>query len=98
MRKEFKQLLAMKNGYLRISKLAFLHRWTEDALDNDVDGLKIIFNSPTGRTSFYTADIQARDTEGIAKEIARHTKAFADKWAMEEANKILAGRIDGKIW
>ena len=98
MRKEFNQLLSVKNGYLRINKLAILHRWQEDALGDDADGLEIIFNSPTGRTSFYTADIQARDTEGIANEIARHIKAFADKWAMEEANKILAGRIDGKIW
>lgn len=98
MRKEFKQLLAMKSGYLRISKLAILHRWTEDALGDDVDGLEIIFNSPTGRTSFYTADIQARDTEGIAKEIAIHTEAFADKWAREEVGRIKGGYIDGKIW
>lgn len=98
MRKEFNQLLAMKNGYLRINKLAILHRWQEDALGDGVDGLEIIFNSPTGRTSFYSAEIHARDTEGIAKEIATHIKAFADKWAREEANKILAGRIDGKIW
>jgi len=96
MRKEFKQLLSMKNGYLRINKLAILHRWQEDALGDDVDCLRIDFNSPTGRSSFYAADIQARDTEGIAKEIAMHTKAFADKWAKEEANRILAGRIDGK--
>lgn len=98
MKKEFNQLLAMKNGYLRINKLAILHRWQEDMLGDEVDGLSITFNSPTGRASFYTADIQARDTEGIAKEIAMHTKAFADKWAREEANRILAGRIDGKIW
>lgn len=98
MKKEFEKLLAMRNGYLRINKLAILHRWQEDALGNDADGLKIIFNSPTGRTSFYTAEIQARDTEGIAKEIAKHIKAFADKWAREEVNRILAGRIDGKIW
>ena len=98
MKNEIQGLLAMRNGYLRINKLAILHRWQEDALGDDVDGLEIIFNSPTGRASFYAKDIKARDAEGIAKEIAMHTKAFADKWAMEEANKILAGRIDGKLW
>lgn len=96
MRKEFEQLLAMRNGYLRINKLAILHRWQEDALGDDVDGLEIIFNSPTGRASFYTRDIKARDAEGIAKEIATHIKAFAEKWAREEAIRVLAGRIDGK--
>lgn len=98
MRKEFEQLLAMRNGYLRINKLAILHRWQEDALGDDADGLDIVINSPTGRAYFYVEDIQARDTEGIAKEIATHIKAFADKWAKEEANRVLAGRIDGKIW
>lgn len=98
MKKEFERLLAMKNGYLRVNSLAILHRWQEDMLGDDVDGLRIDFNSPTGRSSFYSADIQARDTKGIAEEIAMHTKAFAEKWAKEEANRVLAGRIDGKIW
>lgn len=98
MKKEFKQLLSMKNGYLRINKIAVLHRWQEDMLGDEVDRLRIDFSSPTGQPSFYAADIKARDTEGIAEEIAMHTKAFADKWAKEEANRVLAGRIDGKLW
>ena len=98
MKKAFERLLAMKNGYLRINSLAILHRWQEDALGDDVDGLEIIFNSPTGRASFYTKDIKARDTEGIAEEVATHIKAFADKWAKEEVNRIKGGRIDGEAW
>ena len=98
MKKEFKQLLSMKNGYLRINSLAILHRWQEDMLGDEVDRLRIDFKSPTGQSSFHDADIQARDTEGIAEEIATHIKAFADKWAKEEVNRIKGGRIDGEIW
>lgn len=98
MKKELKELLSMESGYLKLSKIAHLHRWQTDALDNPVDRLEICFNSPTGRTSFYEAEILSRDTEGIMGEIAHHTEAFADKWAHEEAKKMLAGRIDGKLW
>lgn len=98
MKKEFKKLLAMENGYLKLSKIALLHRWQHDALGTSVDRLTISFDSPTGSVSFYSAEIEARDTEGIAKEIAQQVQAFAEKWAEEEAKRMIAGRIDGDVW
>lgn len=93
MKKEFKRLLDASNANLRISNIAKLYRYTRDGLGNDCDRLQIIFNSPTGCVSFYTADIEARTTEGIAREIGEHTKAFAEKWAAEESRKMLAGNM-----
>ncbi len=98
MKKEFKKLLAMERGYMRINEISYLYRWTFDALGNKVDKLVITFDSPTGMVSSHTAEIKSRDTEGIAKEIAQHIKVFAEMWAREEANKILGGYIDGEIW
>ena len=93
MKKEFKKLLSMENGYMRINKIAWLHRWNLDALGNKVDKLVITFDSPTGSVSLHAAEIKSRDTEGIAKEIAQHIKVFAEMWARDEANKVLGGHI-----
>lgn len=95
MKKEFKELLACKHATVQITELAWLKRWTNDGYPefNPVDRLVIEFNSPTGARTFYTGEIVSRDTEGIAREIAEHTKAFAQKWAETEANRMIAGKM-----
>ena len=98
MKKEFKKLLESEHGALKISEIAVLERTQHDYFGNEIDKLEIIFINPTGRVDFYTGEIKSRDTEGIAKEIAEHTRKFAEKWTEEETTKILSGKMDFRFW
>jgi hypothetical protein len=98
MKKEFKKLLESEHGALKISEIAVLERTQHDYFENEIDKLEIIFVNPTGRVSFYTGEIKSRDTEGIAREIAEHTRKFAEKWTEEETTKILSGKMDFRFW
>ena len=97
MKKELKELLARESGRMKLSAICYLQRWTKDGIGEDVDKLTINFDSPTGSVYFYSAEIENRTTDGIAQEIAQHTKAFAEKWAEEEAKKALGGRMEFRI-
>ena len=100
MKEEFKKLLESEHGAMRISEIAVLERTQHDDFGNEIDNLKIIFINPTESSivGFYIGEIKSRDTEGIAKEIAEHTRKFAEKWTEEETTKILNGKMDFRFW
>lgn len=98
MKKEFKELLSMESGTMRINEITHLTRWTRDTITGEeIDKLYIWFDSPTGSRLFYNAEITARDTEGIAAQIAEHTREFSRRWADYETSRIINGRADYTI-
>lgn len=67
MKKEIENLLKSENGNLKINDYFTLERYTKDALENEVDVLKLI-SSLTSYAS-ETTEISARDFEGIKREV-----------------------------
>lgn len=97
MKKEINDLLAARNATLKLNKITYLKRWTVDGMGNKVDRLNVTFDSPSGRVSFYTQEIESRDLPGIINEASEAVKIFAQKYAEETITQFKAGRIDGTL-
>lgn len=74
MKKELKELLDQKSGFLRINELFALHRWIleedTDILGRTGDYLELEMTNQYGATRSSSIRIESRDTEGIMKEVA----------------------------
>lgn len=92
MKKEINNLLASTNETLKINQFCTLHRWTKDALGQEVDRLCVDFSLTHAFSHRY--EIQSRDWRGIMAAIQdAQTKAFAA--AAEEFNSQLANGYIG---
>lgn len=92
MKKEIMNLVNANEGTVRLNEVSYLTRWTENAMGNKVDMLRLEFDSINGvRYSVYKNDITARDYNGIIKECEAITNAFFTEVAGCLTNNLKAG-------
>lgn len=89
MKKEIEKLVKAPEGTLRINHISELHRWTVSALGESVDKLQIRFDTINGIEYDGRGYIEARDAEGIIKEVKEITEGF-----MKEVTRRLLTNID----
>ncbi|MBR4606342.1 MAG: hypothetical protein IKO41_08990 [Lachnospiraceae bacterium] len=74
---EIMDLLNGKEGMVRINNVSFLKRWTEDALGNPCDVLKLDFDTINDvNFGIYDTYVKSRDYDGIIEECAALTERF----------------------
>ena len=77
MKKQIINLVNSEEGVFTLNNIAYLRRWTKDALGNPVDRLQIEFKNINGvNFAIYDAEITHRDYEGIIKECDEKIKLF----------------------
>lgn len=77
MKKEIMDLINLEQGTFRLNNISMLRRWTKNALKEDVDVLRIEFdtinNVSMGVRNF---EIQSRDYDGIIDECQEITSKY----------------------
>lgn len=77
MKKEIMNLINSEQGIFRLNNISYLHRWTKNAIGNDVDMLMLEFdtinNVSMGGRNF---DVLSRDFEGIIEECQKITSEY----------------------
>lgn len=92
MKKDIMELLKSENGYLRINNISYLHRWTKDALGNEVDRLELEFDTINNvNFSIYEREIKSRDYAGIISECQVITENFMTEVSKTLCNNMKAG-------
>lgn len=77
MKKDIINLVNSSEGTLRLNNISSLHRWTKDALGDDVDRLSIEFDNINNvNFSIVDREIKARDYAGIIAECCEKTQVF----------------------
>ena len=77
MKKELNALINSEDATLKINAFCYLHRWTKNALGENIDCLTVTFD--LNYVSSHTYYLAARDWQGIVAEVQEaQTKAFAD--------------------
>lgn len=89
MKKEIEKLVKAPEGNFRINHISELHRWTVSALGERVDKLQIRFDTINGIEYDGRSYIEARDAEGIIKEVKEITEGF-----MAEVTRRILSNLD----
>lgn len=92
MKKEILKLMQSNEGTFKINNICYLRRWTKDGLGNDVDKLKLEFNTINDvRFSIYPTDIKSRNYEDIIQEVDILIKQFTKELQEELCKNLKAG-------
>lgn len=92
MKKEIMNLINSEEGTFRLNNISILRRWTKNALKDDVDVLRIEFdtinNVSLGIRNF---EIKSRDYEGIILECQEITSKYLLSVSDELCKNIRSG-------
>ena len=91
MKKEIMNALKAKEATVKINEICTLHRWTKDALGDEVDRLTVSFPYIVGIKGGKEYDIVARDYNGIIYEISECMGDYLTACAEEAAKNLRAG-------
>jgi len=91
MKSEIKSLLKSEEGTYRLNNISYLRRWTESAIGEPVDGLRICFDNINGVDFGDFVDIESRTYEGVIKECEAATSDFLKEVSRRLTNDLRAG-------
>ena len=92
MKKELLKILDSEDATFRLNNISYLHRWTKDALGNDVDRLELEFDHINGTCfSLYDGNIKRRDYDWIIRESQEITQAFFTEVSHRLCSNLRAG-------
>ena len=84
MKKEIKELLEQKDGFLQINELFQLHRWVleenTDVLGRNGDYLELEMTNKYGKTRSGSVRIESRDVQGIMQEVSDAMEKMMDEF------------------
>ena len=92
LKKAIVELINSERGELRLNNVSMLRRWTKNALDMDVDELKLYFDNINNVSfSIFDTTIKSRDYDGIIKECCALTEKFFTEVNRSLCNDMKAG-------
>ena len=84
MKKEIKELLEQKDGFLQINELFKLHRWVleenTDVIGRTGDYLELEMTNKYGKTRSGAIRIESRDVQGIMQEVSAAIEKMMDEF------------------
>lgn len=92
LKKAIMNMVNSDEGEVRLNNVSTLRRWTKNALDMDVDELKLYFdNINSVYFGIYDTTIKSRDYDGIIKECCTLTEKFFAEVSRSLCNDLKAG-------
>lgn len=89
MNKELTKLLRADDGVLKVGDGIVLHRWTKNALGDEVDGLCLVVTLPSGRV--VSRPIASRLPSGVAVEMSEAARLILIDYAQATATALRNG-------
>lgn len=95
MKKQINELLAAKYGRLKLNSFATLERYTEDALGNPCDVLRLEFKAAYYYVS--PVDIKARNWQDVVEESGQAMAQYFTKMAERASDELRVGHGIGEV-
>lgn len=97
MKKEILNLVESNEGEFVLNNISYLRRWTNSAIDENVDKLVVEFKN-INNVNFGVAskEIVARDYNGIINEITIATKEYLQEVSNHLCSNLKCGYINSK--
>nr|DAL18354.1 MAG TPA_asm: hypothetical protein [Caudoviricetes sp.] len=97
MKKEILNLVESNEGEFVLNNISYLRRWTNSAIDENVDKLVVEFKN-INNVNFGVAskEIVARDYNGIINEITIATKEYLQEVSNRLCSNLKCGYINSK--
>ncbi len=90
--KEIKKAITSTEATVKINGISYLHRWTKNGLNEDVDQMSVTFSPIDGITKGgKTFTIKSRNLDGIITEIETYTTDYLKEVAERAAKNLKAG-------